>query len=114
MRLYLDEDIASKELTSRLAAAGHAVLPPLRGESDARCWRHAQEQGATVLTMNVVDFVRLAEGTEGHSGLLLVYRENDPTRDMSAAAIAAAVGRVAETYLGGPRGVIAVLNQFRW
>ena len=114
MRLYLDEDIASKELTSRLAAAGHTVLSPLRGERDSRCWRHAQEQGATVVTMNVVYFVGLAEGTEGHSGLLLVYRENNPTSDMSAALIVAAVARVAETYRDGLEGVIAVLNQFRW
>lgn len=87
MRLYLDEDIASRELTSRLATAGHDVLSPLRGESDSRCWQYAQEHGATVVTMNVVDFARLAEATQGHAGLLLVYRENDPTRDMKAAAV---------------------------
>lgn len=114
MRLYLDEDIASKELTSRLAAAGHEILSPLRGEPDSHCWRHAQEHGATVVTMNVVDFVRLAEATESHAGLLLVYRENDPTRDLSAASVVAAVARVAETYWDGLEGVIAVLNQFRW
>ena len=114
MRLYLDEDVASKELTSRLAAAGHDVLPPMRGEPDSRCWRHAQEQGAAVVTMNVVDFVRLAEATQGHHGLLLVYRENDPLRDMSAASIVAAVARVAETARDGLHGAIVVLNQFRW
>jgi len=66
--------------------------------------------------MNVVDFVRLAEATEGHSGLLLVYRENDPTRDMSAASVVAAVARVAETYRDPfcLKGAIAVLNRFRW
>lgn len=113
MRLCLDEDIASEELTSRLAAAGYDVLPPLRGEPDPRCWRHAQEQGAAVVTMNVVDFVRLAEATEGHHGLLLAYRENDLLRDMSAASIVAAVARVAETYRDGLRGAIVVLNHFR-
>lgn len=113
MRLYLDEDIASKELTSRLAAAGHDVLSPLRGELDARCWRHAQEQGAAVVTMNIVDFARLAEATVGHCGLLLVYRDNDPTRDMTAAMIVAAIARAEETYRGSLRSAIVVLNQFR-
>ena len=113
MRLYLDEDIASKELTARLAAAGHEVISPMRGAPDSRCWRHTQEQGAAVVTMNVVDFVRLAEATEGHHGLLLVYRENDPTRDMSAASIVTAVARVATTSRDGLRGTIVVLNQFR-
>jgi hypothetical protein len=114
VRLYLDEDVASRELTSRLAAAGHDVLSPLRGAPDSHCWNHAQERAATVVTMNVVDFVRLAEATEGHAGLLLVYRENDPSRDMSVAAVVAAVARVAETYRDGLEGVIAVLNQYRW
>jgi hypothetical protein len=114
VRLYLDEDIASTELTSRMAAAGHDVLSPMRGEPDSRCWRHAQEQGAAVVTMNVVDFVRLAEATGGHHGLLIVYRENDEARDMSAASIVAAVARVAETYRDGLRGAVVVLNQFRW
>jgi hypothetical protein len=114
VRLYLDEDVASRELTFRLAAAGHDVLSPLRGEPDSRCWRHAQEQGATVVTMNAVDFARLAEATESHAGLLLVYRENDPTRDMSAASIVAAGDRVAESHREGLAGAIAVLNQFRW
>jgi predicted nuclease of predicted toxin-antitoxin system len=113
VRLYLDEDIASRELTSRLTAAGHDVLSPLRGEPDSRCWHYAQEHGATVVTMNVVDFVRLAEAAEDHAGLLLVYRENDPTRDMNAALVVAAVARIAAMYRDGLHGAIAVLNQFR-
>jgi hypothetical protein len=93
--------------------AGHDVLSPLRGEADSRCWRHDQEHGATALTMNAVDFVRLAEATDGHAGLLLVCRENDPTRDLSAASIVAAVAREVESYREGLDGAIAVLNQFR-
>lgn len=64
--------------------------------------------------MNVVDFVGLAEATEGHAGLLLVCRGNDPSRDMSAASVVAAVARVAETYRDGLEGAITVLNQLRW
>ena len=74
VRLYLDEDIASKELTSRLAAAGHDVLSPLRGEPDSRCWRHAQEHGATVVTMNAV--ARVAETyREGLEGVIAVLNQ---------------------------------------
>ena len=64
--------------------------------------------------MNVVDFVGLAEARGGHAGLLLVYRENDPTHDISAASIVTAVARVAETNSAGVRGAIVVLNRFRW
>ena len=69
MRLYVDEDVASAELISRLAEAGHEILWPLRGQADSRCWRYAQEQSAVVLTMNAVDFVALAEES-AHHGLV--------------------------------------------
>jgi hypothetical protein len=114
VRLYLDEDVASRELTARLIAAGHEILPPLRGEPDARCWRHAQEQRATVLTLNAVDFARLAESTPDHHGLLLVYRENDPTQDLRAEAIVRAVARIGEIYPSGIVSTILAVNQFRW
>jgi len=113
VRLYVDEDTASLQLISRLRAAGHEVIEPLRGMSDVRCWRHAQGHDAVVLTTNARDFVALA-GAGGHSGLLVVYRENDPTRDMGAGAIAAAVDRVAETYPGGIGDQVLTLNGFRW
>jgi len=111
LRLYVDEDVASAELISRLRNAGHDVLEPLRGESDVRCWRHAQDQAAVVVTMNARDFVALAEEGE-HHGLLLVYRGNDPTRDMTAAAIASAVGRVAQAYPDGIGNEILTVNRF--
>ncbi len=82
MRLYLDEDTASLQLIRRLRAAGHVVIEPLRGMSDLRCWRHARAERAVVLTTNARDFVALA-GTGAHHGLLLVYRENDPTPSWS-------------------------------
>jgi predicted nuclease of predicted toxin-antitoxin system len=113
LRIYLDEDTASLQLIARLRAAGHEVLEPLRGTSDVRCWHYAQVEHAVVLTTNARDFVALA-GTGAHHGVLLVYRENDPTRDMTARAIAAAVDRVAETYLDGIADQILTLNGFRW
>jgi predicted nuclease of predicted toxin-antitoxin system len=113
LHLYVDEDTASLQLVSRLRAAGHIVIEPLRGTSDARCWRHAQAEHAVLLTMNARDFAALAATGPNH-GLLLVYRENDPTRDMTAKDIAAAVDRVAETYPEGVSDQILALNGFRW
>jgi len=114
VRLYVDEDIASTHLMTSLANAGHEVTAPLRGEADDRCWRYAQEQASAVLTMNAVDLVALAEATSPHHGLLLVHRVNDPTRDMTAAAVVLAIGRVVELYPRGIEGQILPLNQFRW
>ena len=112
MRIYVDEDTASDQLIARLRSAGHTVLGPLRGTADARCWHHAQTERAVVLTTNARDFVALAE-SGAHHGLLLVHRENDPTRDMTARAIATAVDRVAEAYPAGISDQILALNVFR-
>ena len=49
MFLYLDEDLASRELTGRLAAAGHLVVKTLREATDATAWAAAQEYGAQPL-----------------------------------------------------------------
>ena len=113
MRLYVDEDTASLQLIARLRAAGHVVIEPLRGMSDARCWRHAQAERSVVLTANARDFAALA-ATGPHHGLLLVYRVNDPTRDMTAKDIAAAVDRVAETCAEGFSDQVLTLNVLRW
>ena len=113
LRLYVDEDTASFQLITRLRAAGHVVIEPLRGMADVRCWRHAQAEHAVVLTTNARDFVALA-GKGAHHGLLLVYRENDPTRDMTAKDIASAIDRVAETYPDGIAAQVLTLNGFRW
>jgi len=64
--------------------------------------------------MNAVDYARLAEATPGHAGLLLLYRENDPTHDLRAEAIAVAIERIPETYPGGADRMIVAVNQFRW
>lgn len=114
MRLCLDENLRSKELRSRLLADGHEVVDPDLGSTDPDVWAFAQRQTAVVLTGNAVDFVRLARDSEHHAGLLLVYRDNDPGRDMSSADIAAAVGNVDAAYSGAIDGQVLVLNQFRW
>lgn len=100
-------------MIARLRAASHVVIEPLRGMSDVRCRRHAQADHAVVITTNARDYAALAAmGT--HDGLLLAYRENDATRDMTAKDIAAAVDRVADTYPDGISNQVFTLNRFRW
>ena len=95
-------------------AGGHEVVDPDLGSTDPAVWAFAQGQRAVVLTGNAVDFVPLARESEHHSGLLLVYRDNDPGRDMSSADIAAAVAKVDAAFNGAIDGQVLVLNQFRW
>lgn len=112
MRVLVDEDLASRELISRLESALPGdVLPPAREASDDDVWRRAQEEGAAILTGNVVDFLHLARQRPSHHGLLLVYRRNDP-RDLRAARIAEGVVAIAERYPNGVNDLILGVNDF--
>jgi hypothetical protein len=113
LRLCLDENLRSKELRSRLLAGGHEVIDAELGLSDPEVWVFAQQHHAVVLTGNAVDFEPLARAAEHHPGLLLVYRDNDPRRDMTSADIATAVGNAEAANGGVLNGRILVLNQFR-
>lgn len=113
MRLYLDEDLAGRELVARLTSAGHDLVPPNRGALDLSAWLHAQAEQSTVVTQNGRDFKPLADETPGHWGLLVVYRDNDPSRDMPPAEVAAAIDRVAVAMPDGVQGMVLSLNAFR-
>jgi hypothetical protein len=112
VRILVDEDLASRELISRLESAfAGDVLPPARETSDAEVWRRAQEAAAAILTGNVVDFLDLARQRPSHHGVLLVFRRNDP-HDLRAAGIAAGVVAIAERYPDGVKDLILAVNDF--
>jgi predicted nuclease of predicted toxin-antitoxin system len=113
VRLCLDENIRSRELVSRLLVMGHEVVEADLGISDAEVWEFAHRNHAVVVTGNAVDFVPLAKASGHHAGLLLVYRDNDPRRDMATADIATAINNVDAGYGGVIVELILVLNQFR-
>lgn len=112
MKLLVDEDLASRELIRRLEAAGIEVAMPDRGTSDEEVWARSTALGAAIVTGNVVDFRRLATRYPSHHGLLLVYRQNDPTRDLRAADIVAGVVSIVSTHPDGLDGLILVVNDF--
>ena len=102
MRLYLDDDLDGNILISLLQHAGHAVVSPrvvsTRGVLDPAHLRYAADHDLVLLTANAKDFLALhvqwqQEGPE-HSGMLLVYRENNPQRDMTFQEMVRAVSRL--------------------
>ena len=113
MRLLVDEDLGSRELLRRLdEALPGRILAPEREMSDEAVWTRAQGHGAAILTANVVDFLSLAAERPNHNGLLLVYRVNDPTKDLQAADIAARVAAILARYPDGLRSMILGVNNF--
>lgn len=107
MRVYLDDDLDSNALIGLLRQAGHEVASPravgTRGVSDEEHLRYASEHGLILLTANAGDFIDLHEEwmshQEEHYGILVVYRENNPARDMTFEQIAHAVTRLEQSNL---------------
>jgi hypothetical protein len=99
MRLYLDEDIASRELTSALIKAGHDVSTPgdfgLLGRSDSLQMTQAVRDDRVCLTRNSHDFedlhdlILLSGGS--HPGIFTMGNENNPRRDMKPGNIVKAI-----------------------
>jgi hypothetical protein len=113
VRVLVDEDLASRELIRRLHdALPGDVLRPEPGSTDAEVWDRAQSARVALLTGNVTDFLSLARESSGHHGLLLVYRQNDPSKDMRAADIAIAVGAIDAMYPNGIHDMILAVNSF--
>jgi hypothetical protein len=107
MRLYLDDDLDSNALIGLLLQAGHQVVSPravgTRGVSDEEHLRYASEHALTLITANAGDLIDLYQEwmshEQEHSGILVVYRENNPVRDMTFEQIAHAVTQLEESNL---------------
>src|SRR5688500_5756446 len=113
MRLYIDEDSVETVLLKLLRQAGHDVTTAfdarLAGESDAVQFTRAIRENRVLITHNHDDFeelhVLVVESSGLHPGVLVIRKDNDPSRDMSSRGIANAIGKLVAS--GAP-----VENQF--
>jgi hypothetical protein len=114
--LYLDDCAFSHRLVQLLTAAGHTAVTPAdagtSGVDDDEHLRYAVTHGLTVLTKNCRDFLALHKQDNSHSGILGVYQDNDPNRDMNYQEIVDAVGRMEAAGLPIARG-FHILNHWR-
>jgi hypothetical protein len=107
MSLYLDDDMDANVLIRFLQEEGHEVMSPravaMRGAEDEAHLQHAAVHQCAVVTANVRDFLTLhqtwQEEGRHHAGILALYRENNPQRDMTYAQIARAISRLARAGL---------------
>ena len=100
-----------------LEAAGHQVTTPrlagITGREDEVHFHYAAEHGLVLLTKNPDDFLELHEKNAQHAGILLVYQDNDPDRDMSHAEIVRAVANLEQAGMTFA-GSCHVLNAWRY
>jgi hypothetical protein len=120
MRLYLDEDVASRELVRALTKAGHDVGAPgeanLLGESDAAQLTHAIRDDRVCVTGIYGDFEELhdlvIQSGGSHPGILTLRSDNDRRRDLKPNQVAAAISNIAAV-LASVRDHILCLNDWR-
>lgn len=102
MEFYLDDCADANDLVIMLQRAGHVVrtlrTERTRGVDDPVHLEHAATRGYTLITKNPRDFRLLHHEwqTQGraHHGILLIYEENIRGKDMEAADIVRAIGRL--------------------
>jgi len=120
MRLYLDDDTAAPLLAKLLRKAGHNVQMPsdsgMAAAPDPVHLTHAIRDGRVCITKNHDDFwilhnlIRQAQGH--HPGIFVVRQDNDPTRDLTAKGIVAAIRKL-ETAAVPIQDEFTVLNHWR-
>ncbi len=117
MKIYLDDCAYSKRLKRQLEAAGHQVQTPFEagipGQPDDVHLQYAAQHKWVLLTYNADDFLNLHEQSAAHTGVLIVYRDTDMTKNMSYVDIARAIENliVADTPI---EGHIYVPNYWQW
>lgn len=119
LSLYLDDCAFSHRLRQLLCQAGHDVEapadvdPPLTGADDSVHFDHAKSTGRVILTLNPRDFKMLHDQSPGHPGILAVYQDNDPTKDMSYREIVQTVANLEDSVPTIEEGFWS-LNAYRW
>lgn len=99
LSLLLDECCSSKILAEGLRKAGHLVsrVPDvgLTRQPDHLILAYAVTNKLIIVTKNPADFVTLGKNRPGgYPGVLLVYSDNDPGKDMSNKDIIRAIGNI--------------------
>ena len=119
LALYLDDCAYSHRLRQLLVDAGYDVQtpadvdPPLTGADDESHFTYGKASQRAILTLNARDFKVLHDRDSNHWGILAVYQDNDPTRDMSYGDIVQAITNLRATgvdIFGG----FWILNAYRW
>ncbi len=120
MKIYLDDDCDSDKLIIVLRASGFEVISPrdvnARGKRDIEHLEIATKFGATILTFNhdyEIPHQDFLNKNKNHCGILLVYKYNNPKKEMKFFEIAKAIKNVLNLNLPLQNNLHR-LNQFKY
>jgi hypothetical protein len=116
-KIYLDDCAYTKELVRLLEAAGHQVTTPQQagttGREDKVHFHYASDNRLILITKNPDDFLELHEKDPDHAGILLLYQDNDPDRDMNHADVVRAIANLEQAGIAF-EGACHILNAWRY
>ncbi len=116
MKILVDEDSQARAQLNLLRTDEHDVVAigelNKNGAPDIEVFDLAQSLERIILTHNAEDFYVLHRERPGHKGIIAVYRDADPRKNMTHAQIATAIGRL-ETLQVTIAGDFVVLNHWR-
>jgi predicted nuclease of predicted toxin-antitoxin system len=117
LRLLVDEDSQARTLVRLLVEAGHDVLTAevagLNSLDDAEVFARAIREQRTLVTRNCSDFLALHGEHPEHSGILAIYQDADPSKNMRHAEIVRSIGNVQDSGVN-VAGEFLALNAWRW
>lgn len=112
----MDEDSQARAQLNILRSDGHDVVAVgelgKNGTPDLEELDLAQFLERVLLTHNTEDFYQLHRKRPGHQGIIAVYRDGHPRKNMNHAQIATSIGRL-ETSGVRIAGDFHILNHWR-
>lgn len=115
--LLLDEDSQSKYLANLLKRSGHDVLTVneagITGFSDAMVFDYCRQSNRILLTRNCDDFQVLHQVNPIHPGIIAIYQDADPDKNMTYQAIAHAINNL-ESVGFNLANQFVILNQWQF
>lgn len=116
MKLFIDEDSQAHVLVNKIRMAGHDVATvassAFGGQPDAVVLDFSRKEGRVLLTGNCVDFRALHQENPSHPGIVCVYRDANPSKNMNFDDIVGALNRLDQS--GYPlAGQFVALNAWK-
>lgn len=117
LRLLIDEDSQALRLVNLLRNAGHDVITVneagLMSKPDTVVLNYARLEGRLLLSRNCDDFLALHTANPNHPGILAVYQDPDPSKNMSYLTIVKSIANL-ETSGYSLASQFIALNQWNY
>jgi predicted nuclease of predicted toxin-antitoxin system len=98
LRLLIDEDTQAKLFVTLLKQAGHDVIivneVNLMGQKDSVILNFARQNNRLLITQNCDDYEALHQTNPIHPGILAVYNNTNPSKNMSFSAMVKAISNL--------------------